>query len=57
MICGQIQRDGTTMKLMGYANGYTAVEGRGLTYRYRVCVKTSNQDSACSATVSVPVPN
>jgi len=50
-----IQRDGTTMKLMGYATGYTAVEGRGYTYRYRVCVKTNIQDSGCSGTVSVPV--
>jgi hypothetical protein len=52
-----IQRYGTTMKLLGNANGYTVVEGRGYTYRYRVCVKTSNQDSACSGTISVPVPN
>ncbi|HEY8197427.1 MAG TPA: fibronectin type III domain-containing protein [Gemmatimonadales bacterium] len=50
-----IQRDGTTMKLMGYATGYTAVEGRGYTYKYRVCVKTNIQDSGCSGTVSVAV--
>ena len=51
-----IQRDGTTMKLMGYANGYTLVEGKGYTYRYRVCVWTNNQDSACSGDVTVAVP-
>jgi hypothetical protein len=52
-----IERYGGTMKLLGDATGYTVVEGRGYTYRYSVCVWTSNQDSACSGTISVPVPN
>jgi hypothetical protein len=52
-----IQRYGTTMKLLGDATGYTAVEGQGYTYKYRVCVWTNLQDSACSGEVFVPVPN
>jgi hypothetical protein len=50
-----IQSWGTTLKLQGYATGYSLVEGAGYTYRYKVCVKTSNGDSACSGTVSVAV--